>query len=405
MYLSKQSKELMTFLSKNKHVFYENITNKSKSLLKEIYDVLVDADKIEPQYTIAVKKIAHSSQIIKPSNFGANSFPKIIIGHINEYMMTEISFTFSLYDRNVKVYFVVEKDAKDLNIDLYKRYMKSITMWIYVLNIYSSKKCARNINIYFYFTSLKKSLPTSNSNILDETNVNTAFTTTCPKDSEIVVFRKEEWFKVFIHETFHNFGLDFSMMNNDTINKCILSIFKVESYVNSYESYTEFWAEIINAAFCSFHTNKNDVDDFLINIEMYINFERTYSFFQLVKTLEFMGLTYNDLYSNSKHSSMLREKLYKEKTSVLSYYIIKCVLMNNYQGFLQWCSKNNSPLLQFTPTVENQDKFCEFIEKNYKTRSMLYGVHETDLFLSKLRKKKGNKYLLNNMRMTICELG
>ena len=198
-------------------------------------------------------------------------------------------------------------------------------MWLYILNIYSSRECANTLTIYFYFTSLEKSLPNSNIHILDEINVNTAFTTTCPKDSEIVVFRKEEWFKVFIHETFHNFGLDFSAMNNNEINNCILNIFKVESLVNSYEAYTEFWAEIINASFCSFHSikNKNDVNEFLSNTEFYINFERTYSFFQLVKTLDFMGLSYSDMYSKSKHSIILRENLYKENTNVLSYYIIK----------------------------------------------------------------------------------
>ena len=32
--------------------------------------------------------------------------------------------------------------------------------------------------------------------------------------SEIIIFRNEEWFKVFVHETFHLFGVDFSNMSN-----------------------------------------------------------------------------------------------------------------------------------------------------------------------------------------------
>jgi len=125
-------------------------------------------------------------------------------------------------------------------------------MWLYIINQYASKQCANSLVIYLYFTSLEKRIPNSNISILDEINVNTAFTSTCPKDSEIVVFRKEEWFKVFIHETFHNFALDFSDMNNNDAHKCILDIFKVNSNVNLYEAYTEFWAEIMNALFCSF---------------------------------------------------------------------------------------------------------------------------------------------------------
>ena len=283
-------------------------------------------------------------------------------------------------------------------------------MWLFILNQYASKQCASSLVIYLYFTSLEKKIPNSNIFILDEINVNTAFTSTCPKDSEIVVFRKEEWFKVFIHETFHNFALDFSDMNNNDVHKCILDIFKVDSNVNLYEAYTEFWAEIINALFCSFFSlkNKNDIDDFLSNAEFFINFERTFSFFQLVKTLNFMGLTYKDLYSETERSRMLRENLYKEKTNVLSYYIIKTVLINNYQGFLSWCKTNNLSLLQFKKTIKNQSEFCKFIANHYKSSSMLNGVSETKSFLNELHKKNKKinlSYVLSNLRMSICELG
>ena len=411
MNLTKQSRELIYFFSKNKHLNYDRQTNKTNTILRELYNKILEAYnfyKEKINYKISIKKILTATQIIKPLNFNSNSFPEIVRNHIDESMMSEISFSFSLYDRNIKVHFIVENGNIELEIDLYTRYMEIITMWLYILNIYGSKECAKTLNIYFYFTSLEKCLPNSNIHILDEINVNTAFTTTCPKDSEIVVFRKEEWFKVFIHETFHNFGLDFSMMDNEEVNTCILDIFKVNSQVNSYEAYTEFWAEIINALFCSFHSikNKNDINEFLSNTEFYINFERTYSFFQLVKTLNFMGLSYSDLYSKSKHSVILRENLYKENTNVLSYYIIKCVLINNYQGFLSWCSKNNLSLLDFKKTIGNQKQFCKFIEKNYKTQTMLNGIHESEVFLSKIKRKKGNsKFILSNLRMSICELG
>jgi hypothetical protein len=284
-------------------------------------------------------------------------------------------------------------------------------MWLYILNKYSSRQCSHSLIIYFYFTSLEKQLPKSNVHILDEINVNTAFTTTCPRDSEIVVFRKVEWFKVFIHETIHNFGLDFSDMNNYEPTKRILNIFKVNSIVNLYESYTEFWAEIINALFCSFVTlnDKNNIEEFLSNFEIYINIEREYSFFQLVKTLSFMGLTYTDLYSNSEHSKIVRNNLYKEKTNVLAYYIIKTVLINNYQSFLLWCKTNNTSLLQFKKTVSNQLLFCNFIEKKYNTKSMLDNINNAEIFLNKINNKRRHneetKYLMSNMRMSICELG
>jgi hypothetical protein len=199
-------------------------------------------------------------------------------------------------------------------------------------------------------------------------------------------------------------------MNTYECTKDILSIFSVNSEVNLYESYTEFWAEIINALFCSFFNlkNKSNIEDFLSNFDFFINFERTYSFFQLVKTLDFMGLNYKNIYSETNQSKILRDTLYKEKTNVLSYYVIKTILLNNYQGFLSWCAHNNFSLLQFKKTSTNLKEYCNFIRKNYKTKTMLENVKSSEICLQKVKSIKKNKnknYLLTNMRMSICELG
>jgi len=417
MKLSKNSKQLMLFFTKNKHLNNIKQSKRTDIILNELYNDILDSynylntlKQKGQYYTITTKKVLTATQISKPQNFNSNSFPEIVRKHIDELTMSELTYQFSLYGRNIKVHFIVEDDNVELELETYNKHVDSIIMWLYILNQYASKQCATSLVIYLYFTSLEKRIPNSNIFILDEINVNTAFTTTCPKDSEIVVFRKEEWFKVFIHETFHNFALDFSDMNNNDAHKCILDIFKVNSNVNLYEAYTEFWAEIMNALFCSFFSlkNKNDIDDFLSNAEFFINFERTFSFFQLVKTLDFMGLTYKDLYSETERSRMLRENLYKEKTNVLSYYIIKTVLINNYQGFLSWCKTNNLSLLQFKKTIKNQTEFCNFIKNNYKSISMLNGVTETKSFLNDIRKKSKRMnltYILSNLRMSICELG
>jgi hypothetical protein len=417
MKLSKNSKQLMLFFTQNKHINNVKQTKHTNIILEELYNEIINAynyinyvNKNGNYYKVTVKKILTASQISKPQNFNSNSFPELVRNHIDKLTMSEITYDFSLYGRKIKIHFIVEEDNVEQNIKVYNKHVETMLMWLYILNQYSSKKCANSLVVYLYFTSLEKRIPSSNIIILDEINVNTAFTTTCPKDSEIVVFRKEEWFKVFIHETFHNFGLDFSDMNNNEPHKYILNIFKVDSNVNLYEAYTEFWAEIINALFCSFYSlkNKDNIAEFLSNAEFFINFERTFSFFQLVKTLDFMGLTYKDLYSETERSRVNRENLYKEKTNVLSYYVIKTVLINNYQLFLSWCKTNNLSLLQFKKTIKNQMDFCKFIENNYKSNSMLNGISETKSFLneSKKKSKKTNlAYVLSNLRMSICELG
>jgi hypothetical protein len=385
----------MSFFTKNKYINHIEQTSRTNNIISELYNDILNAYNYLSNlkqtrgsnfYNITTKKIHSSVQITRPKNFNSNSFPEEVRKHIDELSVTELCYNFSLFNRNIKLFFIIEEDNIEVNLDVYNKHVDAIIMWLYILNEYSSKQCASNLVVYFYFTSLEKKLPSSNIEILNENNVNTAFTTTCPKDSEIVVYRKEEWFKVFIHESFHNFALDFSDMNNSGCKNRILSIFPVQSEVNLYESYTEFWAEIINALFCSFFSlkNKNNIEEFLSNSEFFINFERTYSFFQLVKTLRFMGLTYKDLYSKNINSKIMRETLYKENTNVLSYYVIKTILLNNYQGFLFWCKKNNLSLLQFKKTLANQDEFCKFIEKNYKTSSMLESIDISQKFLNNL---------------------
>jgi hypothetical protein len=417
MKLSDKSRKLMLFFTKNKHINQIQQTNKTSNIIKELYNEILSSYKYLMQlkqknktyFTFTIKKLINASQITRPQNFNSKSFPDLVRNHIDNLSMSELTYTFSLFGRSIKIHFIVEDENVELKLDTYNRYIDSIIMWLFILNLNSSKNCANTLIIYFYFTSLEKTLPSSNIFILDEININTAFTTTCPRDSEIVVFRKEEWFKVFIHETFHNFGLDFSDMNNNEPHECILKIFKVTSDVNLFESYTEFWAEIMNALFCSFFSikDKTNIEEFLEYSEFFINFERTYSFFQMVKTLQFMGLTYKDLYSNTYNSHMSRVNLYKEKTNVLSYYVIKCVLMNNYQGFLSWCKTNNFSLLQFKKTISNQREYCKFIENNYKSKKMLEGIKETTTFINSIDRKQKSanyKFILSNLRMSICEL-
>ena len=107
MNLSKQSRELMLFFSKNKNILLRdtNHSNKTKNILRELYNEIVEADnyakkQINYKY-IGSKKIQSVLQITKPQNFNSKSFPEIVRNHINESMIFELSYSFSLYDRNI----------------------------------------------------------------------------------------------------------------------------------------------------------------------------------------------------------------------------------------------------------------------------------------------------------------
>jgi hypothetical protein len=418
MKLSNDSQYLLSFL-KEKKISLENnskISSSTISILKYIFKELQDSheylltlkNKKDSYYERKIKKINKINEIKKPRYFSQESFPKEILNHINKNVNYEILYSFILFQRKIQIFFIVEELS---DVQIYDNYIDIIYIWLYILNNHASKKCASSLTIYFYFTSLKKSLPKSKNIVLNEYNANTAFTTSCPSTSEIVVFRREEWFKVFIHESFHNFGLDFSDINNRLCHERIKETFPVDSAINAYEAYTEFWAEILNVCICSFLSlsNKINKNEFINRSLILIQIERTYSFFQLVKVLDYMGLKYEDLFSKSRESILLREKLYKEKTNILAYYVLKTILLNNFQGFLFWCKQNNKGLFQFVKTKETQIKFCHFIEENYRSKQMIDNIHSIQKILFRMKndknKAKNHDILLSNMRMTLCELG
>ena len=417
MKLTKESRKLMSFFLKYNCLIPIKHTKKTCVVFKKLYNEIVNGVSYITElktkmgtsfYKLKIVSITNISQIPKPTTFPPNSFPSEVRKHIDEYALSSLTYSFHLFERDINIMFLTEDEKPEDLIETYNNYVDYMLVWLYIVNEYSARTCVDKLKIYIYHTSLLKILPATNIEILNWNNVNTAFTRTCPKDSEIIVFRKEEWFKAFIHETFHNFGLDFSDMNQTTINAKILSIFPVNSEVNLYESYTEFWARIMNALFCSYINmkNKEDIDEFLTNSEFFINFERIFAFFQMVKVLNFMNLTYKDMYNNSIQSENIRKTMFKENTNVLSYYIITLILLNGYQDTIAWCDLNNTSLLQFKKTTSNLNDFFKFIEKKYKTKSLLNGVNCTEsLFEMASKKQKTMGYLIKNLRMTICELG
>ena len=129
----------------------------------------------------------------------------------------------------------------------------------------------------------------------------------------------------------------------------------------------------------------------------------------MTKVLDYMGLRYEDLIKKDKASELLRNSLYKEDTNVLSYFVITTILLNNYQLFLSWCNNNNSPIYLFNHTSKCLNDFIYFIHGSYKTQSITRGVNCSERLLNSLKRtgKKDieTKFVLNNLRMSVCELG
>jgi len=443
MKITYESHKLMSFFVENNCLSPIKQTRTSDIFFSHFFKELISAinyineqKRIYKQnkksfYNLKITRIDNIKQIPRPKTFSTDGFPDRARKTIDEYSMTSLHYSFKLYDREFNIYFVLEYPIDDVKIDKYNNYIDYILYWFYIVNKHASKTCTNKLSVYIYQTYLTKILPSSNIEILDEENINTGFTRTCQPTGEIVIYRREEWFKVLIHESMHNFGLDFSDMDNSACHNKIRSLFPIKSDVNLYEAYTEFWARIMNIVFCSYSnaTVKTDIDEMLTNTEFFVNFERIYAFYQMVKVLDFMDIEYRHLIEKTSYSESLRKTFYKENTNVLSYYILTLILLNSYQDFFIWCKAHNSSILQFKKTVDTQNSFCDFIASKYKQTDFLYNVDCSEKLLDKIKKmnaryeKKIKKnivnksasptmslsayyaFLLNNLRMTLCELG
>jgi len=420
MELTNDSKKLLVLSQRNSCITASNFNNATTNILKTLFNDIHNGvnfvNKLKKQndwYNLNIQTINNISQIASPKTFSMNDFPPKIITHIRETINSTFIYTVPFFGKTITFTFLTEHLTPEKKTHKYTKYIEWMLVWLHIAKHYSTASCVGNLNVIIYFTSLKKCMPTNNINILDPIHINTAFTRTCPLNAEIVIYRREEWFKVFIHESFHNFGLDFSGINNNICVSKILKIFPVQTDVNLYEAYCESWARIINALFCGYiHTKTHDVNEFLINAHYFIDMERIYSAFQMVKVLNFMNLTYEQLYSQCDDCQSIRNMAYKENTNVLAYYVLSFILMYNYQHFMHWCNTNNISLFNFKKTPNNLKQFCNIFETKYNNKRMLKTVNCFEVVLhqyqlNKPHNKPYNKdmsYILSNTRMTCCEL-
>ena len=315
-----------------------------------------------------------------------------------------------------KSYSIYNITINNININIYvlhfdnKKRLKDIEKILNLLSLllsYSNLKI-KNLNIYLYLTKTLKVLPKNNIKILDKNSCNSGVSISCSVNGEVLVFRQEEWFKVLIHELFHCLCLDFVNMRqqNNKLNKKIKELFNINISCELSETYNEVWATILNSCFNSFYLldDKNDMNTFILYTELSIKLEKIFSIYQCVKILDFMDLNYKLLFSK-KNKNDISKILYKEKTNVFCYYILKSLLLYFSNDFVKWCMNNNTAMLDFNKTPKNIHSFFLFILSKHNSSKFLKMCRtmSNELNLDKVYLKKTD-YKLLNLRMTMIEL-
>ena len=352
-------------------------------------------------FSYKVNKINSIADIPRSSMNDSYFFPQHIQKYIDENSMYSLEFNCKIKNREINVFFIFFNHITPKNLSIINKQIEMVYVWFYILDYYSIKECSNTVDLYVYFTPFEKKLPNNQLNILSSEHVNTGYTTGCKPNTEIVIYRKEEWFKVFIHETFHNFGLDFSDMNLSHVNKLMREIFNVNIEYNIYESYCETWARIINVMFYSYFSCNENVRDkyFASEFQKNMNYEAIHSLYQMVKILHFLDLRYDIVNEKSKDNIKICNHLYKEKSSVFSYYVITGLLLNNYSKFMYWCKKNNNILLLFKRSPGNIDKYISLIKSCSNNKTIINNI---DIIEKSINKK--NHVLNDSLRMTLLDM-
>ena len=310
-------------------------------------------------------------------------------------------------------------------------------------NIHNNDICSKDgLNITFFNTPFSRTLNDDVNNVLGAKNVNGGFCFGCQNVGNIIIYRKEECFKVFTHELIHNMGIDqyfFDFMNltknkqsyEYNIYKNFIKNYNISKEVNIndnniglQECFVEFWGEFFNNALTSFLyanscTLSNNIKQFKIYKNFFtkiIQFEYIHNYYQVYKILNFNNMSYNNLIiknvKNINYDNIIFNN-FREHTHVFSYYILKLFLLIDYERFINSSISlsiiDNIYNINFLQSSNNMDNFFKFLLANsHNTKTLKNFEILEELFQSILQSYNTTQcnslnFIMKNLRMSVLE--
>lgn len=335
------------------------------------------ADLPRPSILESLRHHYDSGNVNKNTNDTSGPYkfmPKPIYNYIREKSEWWLQFKYRVNDRDITLHFITFPESKITICDkmtdgpgsiggarnsnthmcaheiaIYQTYAYKVFLWLTIVSKMADSECSgSSLNVYFYMTPFKKNIPaatptTREGDTLSAIHVNTGVTRNCQENGEIIIYRFEEWFKVLIHETMHNFNMDFiesglSQMNNRLRESFIIP----HDDILLFETYTEAWARIIYMMFESyFEPEVRNQTSFVHNVREKLEQNALFSTLQLTKVLELMDLRYANITIQSKENELLCRQQYKEASNIYAYYILGGILSVYSLPFISWCMHNN----------------------------------------------------------------
>jgi len=336
-----------------------NSNNNHKSLTKFIklcYSTLQDGENILKNTKINIDIVNNYTHQLSNSWISSNIFKFISKTRGVTYKVTS-----NINNINITLYYTFYESV-DTNKILY--YTNNTLLVIYLLTNESSNICPKNIDIKLYLTPFNKIAPKNYDSILGTNEINTGYSSIgCKKNTNIVIYRKEEWFKVLIHELMHNLNLDFAINNIMKSKQKLFELLQLNIKYEITETYAETWARIINIAIAA-NIKTTNYSEYSLYFKNLLEKEIIFSLQQASKILKFVNNNVN----------------YQENTNAYAYYVFTSALLYNYKDFLEWCDKHNKNIFNIKKTDKSIDLFTELLifslkKSNYQKLLMcIYNV-------------------------------
>ena len=252
---------------------------------------------------------------------------------IKKYINKKIilSFEYLHYKNDITIY--CNKNDKNS-----KLFLKQIASRYIFLNSYLLSNNMPNLTIYL--TNLKKYINLNQTpKCLNEKHINSA----AIYGNNIIIWRKEEILKCILHECIHFQKIDF-IDKSKKIENYLYDQLKIDksSDIIIGEAYTEFLAVILNILFLI----KNNYNS--TKLKNYIKKEYLFSIKQIAHIFNYFNYNSFDDFLNLKNNQSIT---FKQSTDVISYYIIKSILLLNMTDIFNHNLQNSNCLLKYNNVV------------------------------------------------------
>jgi hypothetical protein len=305
---------------------------------------------------------------VKPDLSGSRYMSKRVYGFVRNRLHYKIEKDY-IFD-NTRVSICIYCINKSFS---FSTLFNVLNYYIFVLNKLNHKPVFKLI---LYLTNLKKLFPQNPDQTLNEDNVNSGVTIFNETERVIIIYRKEEIYKVLLHEMIHYYEIDFhnydASYDRYFINKYAIQVQQpyknrnnplalFESYTDSVACYGHMITNIL------FKSDKNIPENILLDtIKETLEKETKHYKLQASKILKFSNL--------------------KEDSHCFSYYIVKSCIYSNFDKFLEFIDHNGIRL----NSVDKQKRFLELLKV----------LIDNPEFWKELKKIRTRKIVLSGLKMT-----